>query len=312
MPTLEKTYIYNCNRQVGDITSRSRSHDSLRWTMKDSLVDAGCTVWGSSDAQANWGNTGEDYWTSVDPLGGRYGNYAWVVLNFVGGSQILIQRGSIEYNYTFEYSPGGLYTGGGLTTKPTATDYFEWRTNEQIGELDAFIGYLHVVASDDGDNAWIVYSSVREMEFAWLLMRLQDPVDNWEEPQHVHLWEGNPASLTTRDLGPGEYGGDFRYRYNGQRQGGLATLGVTTICYTDRAEAIEQSWSGNSPMTRCGFADIDVGSAGRHGRVADFYMINGIFNDGDTMEADAATPTYEWAIFGSICIPWDGTPVVMR
>jgi hypothetical protein len=65
-------------------------------------------------------------------------------------------------------------------------------------------------------------------------------------------------------------------------------------------------FSNRYPMYPMGLYSETAGYEGRHCALPDMWLVKGP-STGDTLEADALSPTYEFAVFGNLALPWNGT-----
>lgn len=307
LPTLEKTYEHAVNQLVGTPGDQDQTNDDIIFAIKDALVSwsvGAATVWGSSNL-TSWGNTGQDYWTTVaDVITGSPGS--WIVLSLYGGGQLLIARGDLSTDWYLEYSPSSAYTGGGLSTLPTASDEYTFASSAScFGGIGAGTHRLHHIHSTDGDNEWIWICTDGAVAGYLLMSRLQNAVTGWET-QHIVNYEINSNYMTLSHLGPvGDQ--DWRFRYSGSwYAGGLMTAFRYNTPLPNYTGYGLNEWTDRAPLFRASFGSSGT-CFGWHGRVADLFFAHNDYATCDTFEEDALNPTYEWAVYGCLVFPWNGT-----
>jgi len=315
IPSLEKNYEFDLNRHVGVVGGQHNAYRECYFNMKQAWINwtaGAATVWGSSD-KTNWSNTGTDYWVDqYDLLTGSPGS--WIVLNMYGGGQLLMALGSSYDHGYIQYSPAGLYTGGGATTLPTAADAYTWSNNADwwfdAGSTERD-GRLHCIHSTDGDVELVFLADAGIIKCAMIFVRPQDPVSGWTA-NHVAWCVSYSAGGRLTNAYLGQSTDNFEFRQGGAwRDGFLSTASMNREAITERTELSIQSWTGKVPMSPCGFASIIAGAKGRHGRIPDLYYVHDTLSNGDTIEDNPSSPTREWCVFESLAVPWDGSVPLM-
>lgn len=316
LPSLDKTYEFNVNHVLNDTRNWTYNIRQAAWEMKNSWLNwtvGAATCWGSSD-KTNWSNTGTDYlvdWTKW--LAGTPGS--WIVLNMFGGGQLLMACGTSYDHAYIQYSPGGLFTGGGATTLPTATDGYFWVNNNDWW-FDAGTaqrnGTIHFIHSTDGDVELVFLTDSAVVRCFMMFLRPQDTVDNWVT-QHVSYCYSYSAGgrLTNAYLGQTQDVWKMRTPSGIWVDSFATAQSVNREAITERAELSVVSWTGGVPMSPMGFGSYIAGARGRHGWLPDIYQVHDTLNNGDTLEENPSSPTYSWAVFESLVVPWAGvTPIV--
>lgn len=163
IPVLKKTWQFNTNQRIlwsggSDNTNQETISKTIIFNLKNALSgwsSGSWTVVGSSNGTA-WGLDGVDRWTTTSALV----NGSWIVLKqtglWNGNVQLLIHfDGGLPY-IDARLSPHVGFTGGGATTKPTASDSYgvghyanESLTFQYVNYVDHNI---HVMQSTDGKN----------------------------------------------------------------------------------------------------------------------------------------------------------------
>ena len=155
----------------------------LIFQVKQKRKAFGHVVAGSGDG-ASGGMDGVDRWTSTGSL--VTGSWVAILQPGSGAMDVLqVDNGLGENDYAFVHSPGGLFTGGGPTTRPTATDQTVLYSNSFYGRNDgghALPLICHLSVSTDltccrmihffNDNPFgnVVYDAA------------EDPVSGWVSP----------------------------------------------------------------------------------------------------------------------------------
>lgn len=131
-PSLVKTWQYSLNnRSLGIGVEHDRARQLLL-LIKDILIGFTSNPWtvdySCTGVVAGTVGDGVDRWSVYTDLLWGTGAHSWIVLNLPGGQQLLLDQdyttATCESMVT-RVSPGGLFTGGTTTTRPTATDETE-------------------------------------------------------------------------------------------------------------------------------------------------------------------------------------------
>ncbi len=126
----------------------------------------------------------------------------------------------------------------------------------------------------------------------------------------LYSWAGSKIEYT------GDEGHTFRHAFCGEGGGtvsnqpiGQTAPGVNGI--SNRYPMAPVRGVAYRVMDALGAWSPNVGARQVLGRVPDLYATSTDLNTGDTMEANPASPTREWAVMGDAVVPWDGSvPIV--
>jgi len=304
LPVLEKSWEFELNHRITYPGGSAEMYNATLYDWKETWKGwtvGGATVAGSSDASASWG-WGTDYWTSPTFPSN---NNPWIVLNLNGGGQVMITRTTTSYVSRLYFSPGGLFTGGGLNTPPTATDQRTiWDTylfGTQTWAVDCVMQYWHSI---DGDCE-IMIPYLGNNQYGILMFgRLANAVENWEGGR-FYLYNGVNNNLTYSTL---NVGSPFRFSYGGTWYTAHGTgLGINRSVVSAYNNQAVNSFSGRSPFPRIGLASKDAGARGWHGRLVDvFWANNQAYPTGAFLEEDVDHPEFKWIQIQALALPWDG------
>jgi hypothetical protein len=323
LPTLQKTWSYDVNQ--GPYTGASDSGDTgLGW------IDH---FWGIKDSFKNqlspgWSIAGSGG-LGVDGLGGMDGVDRWVVPGNIrwagsnGPSWIVFQNNNIRTGFqvlfgtrdggggwpdgcTWRVSPGGNYTGGSKTVKPTATDEIIlsdtvwWAGND--GQADSRV---HTMMSSDGECTRMVICEGNVPRWFGLFDKPRNPVSGWTDPWVILLVQFNNANNIPTYA---------------------QICDVSTYCWssvgssTMKLYCTSEGWRGNMagenmtwgndldgntfPMAGMGLASETSGLRGRHGELFDIWW-------GSTIQASGYhypdTLPRQFVQIRNIILPWDQT-----
>jgi len=319
LPVLEKAYEFDVNQAVGGTGTVDPDNRDCFFKIKQSLIGLPSGNWivsASSDSAVadladNWADAATDLVYAVPPA-----VHSWIVLtNTANGAQLCIDCNvaftSSELAGVF-YSPGGNYVLAGLVTtaRPAAAD--EVKLNDDTvgtnwgGSTLTWNGRLHVIGSTDGQVTRVIICRGGFAVALWSIESVRQPVAGWGDPiagcvsgtalsqdqlTYVNFWNaakyrGYAASAFYAFLTCEGYSGS------------LLPVKITTA----------DSQSGGWFMAPAGLASETALNVGRKGSLYDFYWGSTSRITGDTYPADGS---YQFAQFGDLIVPWNGTlPVV--
>jgi len=263
------------------------------------------------DATDRWVAATDLRWTSTNAG-------SWIVLQndaIRTGFQILLQvqdgGGGWPDSSTWRVSPGGNYTGGSETGRPTATDEISFvdGVNWQ-GNLGVADSYIHVMMSSDGECTRIVVCNSNTPKQFFLFDKPSGPVSGWTNP-----WVAIVVQFSGATNMP-----DYA-RINDLDSYAWSSVGATTMklfCtsegWVSAMAGQRMTWgndldSGAWPMATIGLASETSGVRGRHGELFDMWF-------GSTTRANADnypdTLPRQFVQVGDIILPWDGTAGTMK
>lgn len=195
-PTKEKTWTGLYNYSINSGVSATDNKLTV-FKIIDYLISVGWSCIRSSNTTSygasRYINDYTDWIYGYSALG------SWIVLQHPGGigpttAQLLIYTMSNTNNGRdlFRFSPGGLYTGGDLTTLPTATDEIlvktsgtdttpalAWTTSQK---------YLDILYTTDFACTRIAIFQGGKCAFYMMIEKLKAPVANIAEADNWHIW----------------------------------------------------------------------------------------------------------------------------
>ncbi len=296
-----------------------------------------------------WGPN--DYWTGTGTLHWGFPYLSWIVLQApVGNMQILILLNLSPHDCVMIISPEGLFTAGtgphGNDDRPVAVDEhwvygYGFGAQSQHNWLHArnfvYPGQIHMIHADDGEMDMFICCANGIVSGHWIFWKSQETASGWGAPYSFFTTDctdsseglsyttgiAYPENLYAWAISKKAYTGDagLSFRHTLSMEG--SRLGTGSTYPVGRLWAGANAISGAYPMgeisavsyqnlSASGAYYRNVGlRAGRLGRVPDLYATATSLSTGDTLEANPATPTQEWAVMGDVAVPWDGsTPVV--
>jgi hypothetical protein len=321
LPTTTKTWLFNVNRALAGTGSPCTDHRQVLFTIVSGLLSFAVSPWkvvGSADGFSAAGNflDGTNRWTDVSKLIWQSpGNpHSWIVLrqsSVLSGFQLLLACESASADgalLTIAVSPGGLYTAGSNSNRPTATDeILLCNGSSWLLGSSSQICRLHLVMSDDGQVTRVFVHSNNLCILYWDFSRVNSTVGGlgWSTPFLVLARGGNPA-LSQPSYALGSNGSGIRSKWNNILTEMLYTGegwngGLGGQRYT-RASDLD----GSFPFFPIGLASETSLAFGRYGMVHDLWWgaCNPPVMEGSWYPNDL---TYQFVQFGNLILKWNGT-----
>jgi len=325
LPTLAKSWLFSVNNS--DTTGTTGvGYGVTMYAWKVGLTTLGSNPWTvvlSSDGLSNAGAA--DYWTDASKCTtheGGAGNRSWIVLvnAALGGLQMCVELtengGGHDSIMGCYLSEGGLFTGGSLLVRPTATD--EVDTSNGAGRhnwtdaVDCSVtpAKINIAMSDDGEcTRWWIYVNGYCPCF-YVIDKPRDPSTGWSQPWACIAcvdWYASTAFRPTYS-----YLNDIKtntaWRYNGTKQQFFLTSEGHTTAALGQYQTYENDIEGGWPMYPMGmFCDV-AGARGRHGVFFDLWWGSTTRGEGDHYPADLSR---QFVQIGDLIHPWLGDGTIM-
>lgn len=325
LPTLTKTWQFAVNQNVSGTADADQRHKALALALKNILIGFASNPWdvrGSSDGNGSAGMDQVDRWSGysdINYLGqAQPSQFSWIVLR-----QSAINGANFELCIAFSnalgtriaeivISPSAGFTGGSTTARPTATDERTeisgaWGGNF-TGAEPSYPHIVHAMQSSDGELTRIViYYNTTPFVF-WLFDKPGNQESGWTE---AALWivHGGPSvvsemyfadfynSSSNSRLWDGVLGSDFATYFSCESRDGNALGEMMTA---------PSPISGEWPIVPIGLMSEDASRRCRPGEVVDLWW-------GSTAADASEYPndtSKQFAQFGHLIFPWNGTTVV--
>jgi len=203
LPQVSKIWQINANVLAAKSESTLINNQNTLFTIKDILVNFNSNPWTIVRSSDSVGVADFDLWVDYSDIIWSTGNYSWIILQKpTTNSQILIdcERAS-SVDLRMYWSPDGLYTGGDITNKPTATDEVTLQSSGNWnGNLSSYSSWVHAWHTADGALTRIAVSSDQDDPTAfWVFDEVEAPLSSqWTNPEIVCIFEGNTS--TERDI----------------------------------------------------------------------------------------------------------------
>jgi hypothetical protein len=313
LPTLERTYEFVVNQIEGGHASAAEDHRYALLKIHNTLRGFGSNPWTvHSSSDATTAGAGNNV-TVIGDITYSTGSHTWIVWNVPSGGQLCFDYLSSQYYLArMYYSPESLFPV--VTTpgaRPTAVDeidcigYEHW-LGYQTSVKPYKLHFIHDVAG----GATIFMACVEGVPVqTWISMLCVDEVSGWDYPYFFFTNVGETATVMPSYA---QLHDIHRCRAK-VASGGLLFSGALTTEMTGdnpigQNVSIPNDFSGRVPMSPIGFASTAIGARGRHARVPDLWFTNsGGVASGDTLEENAGAPTFDFAVFGDLVVPWNGT-----
>jgi hypothetical protein len=321
LPTVEKTWQYSVGQTVDyqPCSVLLAAKNSLKGFTHNPMV-----VKGSSDGST----AGMD---AVDRLTGpsSFAAHTWLVLHNAAGAELLLHYPSAATDpaltSTIEvlYSPSVGFSGGSTTARPTASD--ELWVGGVANQTTAFVSrgvgdsssnyHLQVLHSTDGKESRVLLShSTIGYVGAWLLGELKNAPTGLANPRFCafdvvnlgtgSMWQLMATSDTATGMGYGRFSGEHASPLPDSGTNGFA--GVQLL---QQANEISSEWPIVPMYLHAFSAPHTSGSPlARLGRVYDTWLGSTAISSGSTYPGSGSP---QFAQFGAIVVPWNGSAVVV-
>lgn len=323
LPILEKTYQLSVNNVV-PTQLELPFHQELIHGIKEAFIGFATlpmTVIGSSDSLAA-SMDGTDRWIVKTDLVWGTGAHAWIVLQQgAGGAQICIdlntsgasqpERGDVML------SPGGNFTGGSTTARPTAVDEVEMTKGAYLAGNQTgtpLQNTFHVWHSTDGLIDRVAIFKTGNMHTVWRV----EPIENTRVAHTNNPTLGvvtgasnSSADITLTNLRSAAYSPATEKDGTGIPLDLItATLGGTSfISFLEQLPTIAEEWDNEFFALEEHFISIVVGSRGPKGSAIDSWLgQTAIYASGDTFPV--STTVREFVAIGPWIWPWTGDATI--
>lgn len=321
LPVLSKTWQFSVNNSTGLPGTALDINRTWVRTIKDQLLAFASSPWAmryscNSVTAGTAGDGVDRITTNANLVWANAGTaHSWYVIRQTGiatNYELLIscENASASGNVlTIVISPSAGFTGGTTTARPTATD--ELVINNGTWNASGVLAYRwHMWQSTDGQCTRLFTYSSGTILSSIVLDKPGNSVTGWSNPSISMATNGNTA-LTAAIMG--SLTGPF-----------LAKIGATTGVITVSAEGLlgnvanpsfptNTNWgnianevSGEWPMLPLGLICTTATIRGRHGTIQDMWAGSGGANTGDTYPSGSSN---QFAQFGALILPWNGTAV---
>lgn len=325
LPTVTKTYVYNVNNADTGAVTVDATYKNMWYAWKSALVGGGWTVRSSSNASSA---SASDLWTSPAAIIGPPGAglaHSWIVLRHpVCAWDICLDFntvGPLLYRGQVAVSRGGYATTGLVTTSRPTTLLSDEQVLLNNSSTDWCFGnnnppYVwHYVRSTDGDVQRFMLYVADQAVFAMFFDVPQDYIPGWNT-------SGTPGAVmcltavggvVSNCISTVTYTGTPYVTRMGSGAGAAIGLYMSGDSYNGNllcnGLAIPNDVTGEYPFVSINYVST---TAPYRGKVASPYDLwFGVSNlvAGTTYPADTSR---QFAQFGSLIIPWNGTVPVTR
>lgn len=326
LPVLTKTWQFSVNNStgLGAGTALDINRTWLR-TMKDAMTSFASSPWTmqyscNSTTAGTAGDGVDRLTTNANLVWANPGTaHSWMVLRQTGVATNLELMISCENASAtgviirMVVSPSAGFTGGSTTLRPTATDELTLYSGNW-GTLAVTAVRWHLMQSTDGQCTRMVAYTGGVIAGSFLIEKPASPTTGWTNPSFNYA-SGAAAALAANTLGLPTAVGGLQARI-GTTAALLAMSAESTISSTSPASFptnvlwgnIANEVSGEWPMLPVGAICATAPVRGRHGSFQDLWTGSGGANTGDTYPAGSSN---QFAQFGSLIFPWDGSAVLL-
>lgn len=314
LPSLLKTWQFDTNNTIVATGAVLTTNRRLLRAIKDALlaVPSASVRYSCDSVTAGSAGDGVDRWDSdTDLVWSGAGARSWFVIRLAGvlaGYEVLIHLGILiasGHQMQVFVSPSAGFSGGTTTTRPTAADEAQLLSGTWANSADTSYVW-HALASSDGSCVRIFVCDAGNVTGYISLCTATNAVSGWTLPS-CSAWTYNSTSAPS-------YGvlNDVA-SVQSRAPAGNMSLYMTSEAWIssmggERLPTAPNDISAEWPLYPVGLASETAGARGRHGSMIDLWWTATGLANGDTFPGDASR---QFAVFGDLVVPWDGSvPVV--
>lgn len=323
LPTLTKTWQFSVNNSTGATGTAIDINRTWVRTVKDAMLAFASTPWtmqySCDSVTAGAAGDGVDrITTNANLVWATAGTaHSWMVLRQTGiatNYELLISCENAAANgntILMVASPSAGFTGGTTTARPTATDQIvlnnpaaSWGTTTNTAIR------WHAQQSTDGQCTRILSYQSGALLNATILDKPGSPVTGWSNPSASYA---TPTATALSAATLGALAGAFTARIGStsallsvSAEGLIASAVGASFPTNTNWGNIANEISGEWPMLPVGMISVTATVRGRHGTFQDLWTASGGANTGDTYPSGASN---QFAQFGALILPWNGTAV---
>jgi hypothetical protein len=327
IPQVQNSWQINSNNFSARFNNTLADNQDILFNIKNILVSFSSNPWtvvsSSNSVTASVG----DNWNSSTDIVWSTGNHSWIVLQKpTTNTQILLSADrASSTELIIQWSPDGYFTGGTVSTDPTATDSITITSggNWDGGQSSRY-GFVHVWHTEDGSKTRIILSTdAGDPQGFWMFDEVTPLSDSWSHPEIVAFVSdvvsatsfGNNTGWTTYPPSPG-----FKiYNNSVDYNASLAPLVLDVVPsgfggnswhsiqdYNSQISAFidDPSFSWSALLI---YSD-DTGARGAHAFLEDLFLSSDALESGVTFPNDSLNR--RWAQFGHFVLPWIGGDTV--
>ena len=312
LPTLQKTWEHHENQILVAQVSADLQNRQFCLAFKNQLKALTAFPWtvvGSSSSNVGTfsATDGVDRWTTTTDI--AINN--WIIVRqtaFGFNFDMLIQR-SVS-NLTAVYiSSGDGFTGGALTTRPTATDEVAIITSG-AADLSSLSRHIMTVSqSTDGTSLrmWLFAgSAVKSM---LIIDKMKNPISQLTKPW-IATWTPtvtHAGLFLETGTWFGYHAGALTFATTSEAVRGSTATQVMLGEFT--AGQVANELSGSYFMAPIGALCVTNTKRGRHGELYDLWTGSAILTNGDTYPGAAESPLHQFVQVGVLIFPFPPTVV---
>jgi hypothetical protein len=249
---------------------------------------------------------------------------SWIILENALGRQILIDYyGAVSREFQISLSPGGLFTGGTISTKPTASD--ELNTYGFASSIGVSGNCnQHIWVSADGRQTIMVTCASSSAVAMWIVGEAEDAPASWANPCVMYNGTCGDTVAPTSAWGREVVGYSAAHPVTGEATPGVnATIRMVTECVdvtpvtaaTNSPVNMQNEVSGQWDWIDCSLFESEHASLyGVIGRWPDIYATATprvgppSLRTGDHYPSDGSRL---WVQVDDRVLPWQGAPAMV-
>lgn len=333
LPTLEKTWQFDLNLQNTISGDGAIDLNDIFIQIKNAMKGFGISPWtvvGSSNSVSS-NMAGIDLLVTTGDIVHAGATWSWIVLEQTGwnsGAQACFAFSSSTSDKQWidlVFSPGGLFTGGSTSARPTATDEVivginkYWISGAGLPDRQYV---AHVMQSTDGASTKIIGCHDGIVSCYLSFENIGNPVSGWSNPAIATLVSVGNADVSSTLMDMDSWYNSTFSPNGGSGYGWWIRADVTTPAFLKVgtewhrnsvpmvADNYANEISGEYPLTPIGLHNVDlsglataIGQRGKYGHVIDQWFTVAAPSTGDNIPGDGSK---QFVVVGDFVFPWDG------
>lgn len=294
------------------VTSLTSFYSNPWVLVNNSFYTGSGSTFVTSTSFNGWTNT-DGYVAAPFQLQWGVSNHSWIVLKqtqMQGGGPAMIcidlNNSSSNGYFAMIFSPGGLFTGGSTSARPTATDEIVLGNSLSLMSNSNYLGsVVHVMQSADGYCTRAFVCQAGLLTFAMQFESIVPDVSSNLSMKMAAYANGAGTGFTLGSsfVSTANYG--FRYGSSNYTAYGTCEYGGSATIPAANGGAISD-FTGGYPMAPVGLVCTTIGARGKVGRFVDLWL-------GSTAVPSFATYPISggknFIQIGALIFPWDGATV---
>jgi hypothetical protein len=306
LPSKIKTWVFSGEGSVAAQSSVALTNQATLFKLKQQICALSGPAWTVVRSSDSVSTASSDLWLAAANLVWNATTRSWAVFRSAAGIQMLIDlnaSAATSANLTISISGSVGFTGGNITTAPTASDSQviisagTWTTLSSI----IYGTRTYVLGSTDGTSLYWVCTAGGAVRSFFCFQKPASVNASWTTPAIATI-------DTTSDPTTSTFDDNLKAKVLAVASSfALTGEGTTAGLIADNSAIgqIQNEVSGGWNFGFTGFASTSVGSKGVQGRFNDLWLTSSSIKTGQTFPTSSPGPAGQFLQIGSFAIPWD-------